>query len=675
MADYQIVAVSSSLKMDQQRERSPTLRQRYVGASEVDIKGTEEKTDALRHIPVSISLGQEVRPRPPIKRKKILDGFHLLEASEAHLPTDARQAVLVDQNLYGVLEEDMGFFTHLVSLDVCENFLDLTMFRGLPKLKELRIACNNMHEVELGSSQGAFNELLSLDISYNSLSLRSVQNLDALTNLRELDLSGNALGGLPHDMYRFHALEKLYLDNNKIDDNNVFSILCAMENLRYLSLAYNFLSRIPEGTMDEGMHTLLQVLDVSFNYFGTEEALQPMIELPRLVQAMVYGNPVLGPKGEDPQYIYIEDLVDTSNGYREGHRFPMIDFIAEIPRKRNFKKGQPAGRHATYRDFSVVSVGGDYEAEAEHKSGERTKAKLGTEWREEGNKTLFAEAIALAQSQKVMSQIPDSTFITESAMTEDDQKVLKIADTVMDQVAEELNLQTSAEILYFQDKTNIPVSNFETEAQRQQHQPEGGMDGGVGDGRFVHSGSGMAPSKQVVQEKVPSSLFSGPGRTMADPSTLQTHPIAVKTAMRALQFAINNPLTNYNEVPDKGGLPPHDYVRPTQAAINRQMPRREPTMKAPPEIKRVKNKTKRGLGEPSLIAQERKKERDRTLLQIEAVLDDLNTNVDEMVLKGPGAAGGTSKDNMDVMKTFARPKTGLKGLVQMVEEVVADLDA
>ena len=64
-----------------------------------------------------------------------------------------------------------------------------------------------------------------------------------------------------------------------------------------------------------------------------------------------------------------------------------------------------------------------------------------------------------------------------------------------------------------------------------------------------------------------------------------------------------------------------------------------------------------------------------TLLQIEAVLDDLNTNVDEMVLKGPGAAGGTSKDNMDVMKTFARPKTGLKGLVQMVEEVVADLDA
>ena len=98
-------------------------------------------------------------------------------------------------------------------------------------------------------------------------------------------------------------------------------------------------------------------------------------------------------------------------------------------------------------------------------------------------------------------------------------------------------------------------------------------------------------------------------------------------------------------------------------------------MKQPSEIKRVKNKSKRGLGEPSLIAQERKKEMDRTLIQIEAVLDDLNANVDEMVLKGPGAAGGLSKDNMDVMKTFARPKTGLKGLVQMVEEVVADLDA
>ena len=46
------------------------------------------------------------------------------------------------------------------------------------------------------------------------------------------------------------------------------------------------------------------------------------------------------------------------------------------------------------------------------------------------------------------------------------------------------------------------------------------------------------------------------------------------------------------------------------------------------------------------------------------------------VLKGPGAHGGASaKDNVDVMKTFARPKTGLRGLVAMVDEVVKDLDA
>ena len=64
-------------------------------------------------------------------------------------------------------------------------------------MKELRIACNNMHEVELSSNNNnnrEFLSLLSLDISYNSLSLRSVQNLDCLVNLRELDLSGNSLG-------------------------------------------------------------------------------------------------------------------------------------------------------------------------------------------------------------------------------------------------------------------------------------------------------------------------------------------------------------------------------------------------------------------------------------------------------------------------------------------------
>ena len=298
-----------------------------------------------------------------------------------------------------------------------------------------------------------------------------------------------------------------------------------------------------------------------------------------------------------------------------------------------------------------MSVGGDLEAEVDfrEKSSNKGKApvKSSAEWRDEGNKTLFAEAIALAQSQKVMSMIPDATFITDTAHNEDDEKVLKIADKVMDQVADELDLQTSAEILYFQDKTNLQPSRF-----------DGGEEG----------------EQRKVPSQVPPGLFSGPGRTMADPSTLQTHPVAIKTAMRALHFAINNPLTNYNEVPQKGGLPPHDYVRPTASTTNRQMPRVKPSMKEPSNIVKIKNKAKRGLTEPSLVAIERRKERGRTLQQIEDVLDDLNSNVDDLVLKGPNAAG-YSKDTVNLMKTFARPKTGLKGLVQMVEEVVNDLDA
>ena len=253
--------------------------------------------------------------------------------------------------------------------------------------------------------------------------------------------------------------------------------------------------------------------------------------------------------------------------------------------------------------------------------------KSSSDWREEGNKTLFAEAIALAQSQKVMSQIPDATFITDTAHDDDDEKVLKIADSVMDQVADELDLQTSAEILYFQDKTRMRASRFDDEQ---------GGDGGGGE--------------RKVAAQVPPGLFTGPGRTMADPSTLQTHPVAVKTAMRALHFAINNPLTNYDEVPQKGGLPPHDYVRPTAAAIARQMPRVKPSMKESSNIVKIKNKAKRGLTEPSLAAIERRKERDCTLQQIEGVLDDLNSNVDDLVLKGPNATGN-SKDTVNLMKT------------------------
>lgn len=60
----------------------------------------------------------------------------------------------------------------------------------------------------------------------------------------------------------------------------------------------------------------METLDLAFNYFGTEESVEVAIMLPRITTLVLYGNPVLGPTGEDAMFIYIEDLVDRAIDYR-----------------------------------------------------------------------------------------------------------------------------------------------------------------------------------------------------------------------------------------------------------------------------------------------------------------------------------------------------------------------
>jgi hypothetical protein len=64
-------------------------------------------------------------------------------------------------------------------------------------------------------------------------------------------------------------------------------------------------------------------LDLSFNFFGAESTLEPVVALPRLLKLLIFGNPVLGPTGEDPMLIYIEALVEQACLCRD--RTPMKD--------------------------------------------------------------------------------------------------------------------------------------------------------------------------------------------------------------------------------------------------------------------------------------------------------------------------------------------------------------
>jgi Leucine-rich repeat (LRR) protein len=183
---------------------------------------------------------------------KILDGFALLEASGLGFPEDSRRITITGQGYSSVINEDLLFFTGLVYLDVSDNYFDFHCFEILPRLKELRIVCNNIESItDLASSSG-YRQLQALDLSYNRLSQESVLSLAALPNLRELDLSGNNLMTLPGELCLFATLERLILEHNKFSDNNIFYELGTLPNLRELDLAFNLLSLIPPQSCGQG---------------------------------------------------------------------------------------------------------------------------------------------------------------------------------------------------------------------------------------------------------------------------------------------------------------------------------------------------------------------------------------------------------------------------------------
>lgn len=117
--------------------------------------------------------------------------------------------------------------------------------------------------------------------------------------LREVDLSGNEISDVPTQLSGFPALEKIVLDNNKIRDRNVFVTLSRIRHMREVSLAYNFLDAVPEYACSEGSFRTLEALDLSFNYISREEDVWALPRLERLETLILYGNPLLGPTGED----------------------------------------------------------------------------------------------------------------------------------------------------------------------------------------------------------------------------------------------------------------------------------------------------------------------------------------------------------------------------------------
>lgn len=218
------------------------LTSQYVTPSSVDLP---YRNPPRLHHGVRLYSSTDSKPTQP---EKVLDGFILLETTGMGFPEDARTANVSGGGYHAVVVEDMLFFTGLVYLDVCDNHFNMQHFEMLPRLHELRMACNGIRELDY---TGGYTSLQYLDLSYNKLSNKSIDMLSHLPNLKEVDLSGNNLRRLPSfDISTtsspcWSALEVIVLENNKFTDAGVFDVLSSMPNLRVVNLARNCLSSIP----------------------------------------------------------------------------------------------------------------------------------------------------------------------------------------------------------------------------------------------------------------------------------------------------------------------------------------------------------------------------------------------------------------------------------------------
>lgn len=454
------------------------------------------------------------------------------------------------------------------------------------------------------------------------------------------------------------------------------------------------------------MNRLLDTLDLAYNYFGTQAALEPLIDLPRILTVVIYGNPVLGSTGEDPTGIYVEELLDMAYAARDGYTLKPLDLVTEIPKKRVLRKGGfVSGRHAIYKEFSVVHVENEMES----------LKKASYEYKKEGNQTLFAQAVSLAKKNNLVStgsalQLPEYDFSSNTFMTgvglvsnlpgngggsiagasatgtfngnmsinsstgaQEGVRERAVADNVMKDVAKEMNLLDLRDIEKLRRKLN------------REEEP-------------------------ADQGTIPLDIFD---RSITDPNPLKTYPVALNTALKSLRYAVEHPLTDHNSIPSGLLHSSQHHVKPTIASEKRQMPRRAidgqlmeiPTVEKKPKSPTKQSADKKKLEEmkadpsslsitnkkaappsvfkQSMTAKQRqstvqsrqqvnKQLRNTTLQQIEEVLDGLNKNTQEIVSRNL-----VNQNNPDsvLVKGVARPNTGVKGLIDMVNNVVFDLQS
>ena len=224
----------------------------------------------------------------------------------------------------------------------------------------------------------------------------------------------------------------------------------------------------------------------------------------------------------------------------------------------------------------------------------------------------------------------------------------------------------------------------------------GGDDDSVGSGRQRHNPQVAAVPDFVLR------------RTLTEASTLKapSELLAVKTAVRALRFAVRNPLTNYYEEPAKDFMAPLDYVSETAASVSRtasnKMSKQARAIERQHAIHgvtaalavgsgsgaakggRAKNQGQRSAntrtplvldGDLSVVGGAAQASGPATLMQLDQILDTLNLAATTTVARNAGDGYGFGRGDRpgSPPKRPGSSHTGLMNLIQMVNVVMENV--
>ncbi|CAH1245807.1 XRRA1 [Branchiostoma lanceolatum] len=196
----------------------------------------------------------------------LLDGFFLMRVHCVDDPSDLCAINISDKELFRAKEVDFQLFDNVAYINAGENTLPFEIFRFFPIVRELELPVNDITNISVNF--GDFQHLEVLDLSYNSMSEESILSLGFLPRLKVLHLTGNHLKSLPPEMarphiepddlleenpvWRFAALEILFLDDNKLTELQTFASLAGLKKLKHLHMDHNQVYSIPHLRAMEG---------------------------------------------------------------------------------------------------------------------------------------------------------------------------------------------------------------------------------------------------------------------------------------------------------------------------------------------------------------------------------------------------------------------------------------